>query len=115
LRYGGKRYRSLADFKGMKVGTLVDSTQYKMIKALPGPDVAIYQDYFSLLADVRVGPVDLGVVDPPSVLDQIKVKSISRAKLDPGYRAQELYGLAENRARIPGERGWALHAKWAIE
>ncbi|SMG61027.1 ABC transporter substrate-binding protein [Paraburkholderia susongensis] len=83
------RYRTLADFKGKKVGTLVDSIQYKMISALPGTDVSTYQDYFSLLADVRVGRIDLGVVDPPSVLYQIKAKSIPGVKLDSGYQAQK--------------------------
>ncbi|MDR5748323.1 transporter substrate-binding domain-containing protein [Caballeronia sp. LZ029] len=34
-----KHYGSLADFKGAKVGTLVDSVQYMMIEALPGTDV----------------------------------------------------------------------------
>lgn len=64
IRDGDKKhYGSLADFKGAKVGTLVDSVQYKMIEALPGTDVPTYQDYFSLLADVRVGRIDLGVVD----------------------------------------------------
>ncbi|HEY4297297.1 MAG TPA: ABC transporter substrate-binding protein [Paraburkholderia sp.] len=88
-----KRYRTLDDFKGAKVGTLVDSTQYKMIKALPGTDVSTYQDYFSLLADVRVGRIDLGVVDPPSVLYQIKAKSIPGVKLDPDYRAQKKWDV----------------------
>ncbi|AQH02980.1 amino acid ABC transporter substrate-binding protein [Burkholderia sp. KK1] len=90
IRDGDKKhYGSLADFKGAKVGTLVDSVQYKMIKALPGTDVSTYQDYFSLLADVRVGRIDLGVVDPPSVLYQIKAKSIPGVKLDADYRAQK--------------------------
>jgi polar amino acid transport system substrate-binding protein len=88
-----RRYRSLADLKGTKVGTLVDSTQYKMIKALPGTDVSTYQDYFSLLADVRVGRIDLGVVDPPSVLYQIKARSISGVKLDPDYQAQKQWAV----------------------
>jgi polar amino acid transport system substrate-binding protein len=88
-----RRYRSLADFKDMKVGTLVDSTQYKMIKALPGTDVSTYSDYFSLLADVRVGRIDLGVVDPPSVLYQIKAKSIPGVRLDPDYHAQKQWAV----------------------
>lgn len=89
-----KHYASLADFKGEKVGTLVDSVQYKMIKALPGTDVSTYQDYFSLLADVRVGRIDLGVVDPPSVLYQIKAKSIPGVKLDADYRPQKQWQVA---------------------
>jgi polar amino acid transport system substrate-binding protein len=88
-----KRYHTLTDFKGMKVGTLVDSIQYKMIKALPSTDVSTYQDYFSLLADVRVGRIDLGVVDPPSVLYQIEAKSIPGVKLDPDYQAQKKWDV----------------------
>jgi len=92
VRDGSNRhYHALDDFKGEKVGTLVDSVQYKMIKALPGTDVSTYQDYFSLLADVRVGRIDLGVVDPPSVLYQIKAKSIPGVGLDPDYRAQKVW------------------------
>lgn len=88
-----KPYHTLDDFKGAKVGTLVDSVQYKLIKALPGTDVSTYQDYFSLLADVRVGRIDLGVVDPPSVLYQIKAKSIPGVKLDTDYRAQKQWAV----------------------
>ncbi|WP_396333219.1 ABC transporter substrate-binding protein [Burkholderia anthina] len=95
IRDGQSRhYRTLADFKGTKVGTLVDSTQYKMIKALPDTQVMTYPDYFSLLADVRVGRIDLGVVDPPSVLYQIRLKSIPGVKLDPDYRPDKQWMVA---------------------
>jgi polar amino acid transport system substrate-binding protein len=81
-------YRTFGDLKGAKVGTLVDSVQYKMIKDLPGTEVSTYQDYFSLLADVRVGRIDLGVVDPPSVLYQIKSKGIPGVGIDAAYQPQ---------------------------
>lgn len=84
-----KHYRTLGDFKGAKVGTLVDSVQYRMIQALPGTEVLTYQDYFSLLADVRAGRIDLGVVDPPSVLYQIKLKSIPGVEIDQSYHPQK--------------------------
>jgi polar amino acid transport system substrate-binding protein len=131
IRDGGtKHYDSIADFKGAKVGTLVDSVQYKMIKALPGTDVSTYQDYFSLLADVRVGRIDLGVVDPPSVLYQIKAKSIPGVKLDTAYHAQKQWQVgactqknnaallaAVNDALAKMKQSGELHtilAKWGV-
>ncbi|SAL10478.1 ABC transporter substrate-binding protein [Caballeronia sordidicola] len=89
-----KHFGRLDDFKGEKVGTLVDSVQYKMIKDLPGTQVSTYPDYFSLLADIRAGRVDLGVVDPPSVLYQIKLKSIPGVKLDDAYHPQKSWFVA---------------------
>jgi polar amino acid transport system substrate-binding protein len=89
-----KRYRRLEDFKGAKVGTLVDSVQYRMIKDLPGTQVVTYQEYFPLLADIRAGRVDLGVVDPPSVQYQMKLKSISGVKFDDSYQPQKKYFVA---------------------
>jgi len=89
-----KHFSHLEDFKGEKVGTLVDSVQYKMIKDLPGTQVSTYPDYFSLLADIRAGRVDLGVVDPPSVLYQIKLKSIPGVKIDDAYQPQKRWFVA---------------------
>ena len=48
------------------------------------------------LADVRAGRVDLGIVDPPSIIYQIKTKNIPGVKLDTGYQPQRKWqvGLA---------------------
>lgn len=86
-----KHYRNFDDLKGAKVGTLVDSVQYKMIKDLPDTKVSTYQDYPSLLADVRTGRIDLGVVDPPSIIYQIKSKSIPGLSIDSAYKPQKIW------------------------
>src|SRR3546814_8703021 len=81
-------YRDFNDLKGHKVGTLVDSVQYRMLKAMPGTTVSTYQDYPSLLADVRAGRIELGLIDPPSIIYQIKSKSIPGLKIDNEYKPQ---------------------------
>jgi polar amino acid transport system substrate-binding protein len=55
---------------------------------MPGTKVSTYQDYSTLLADVRAGRIDLGIVDPPSIIYQIKTKNIPGVKLDTGYQPQ---------------------------
>ncbi|MEO6984930.1 MAG: ABC transporter substrate-binding protein [Paralcaligenes sp.] len=98
-----KHYRSFDDLKGAKVGTLVDSVQYKMIKDLPDTRVSTYQDYPSLLADVRAKRIDLGVVDPPSIMYQINSKSIPGLKLDDSYKPQKVWwvGAAVQKGNKP--------------
>ena len=81
-------YRSFRDLKGHKVGVLVDSVQYNMLKNMSGTSVTTYPDYPSLLADVRAGRIDAGLVDPPSIVYQIKSKSIPGLKLDADYKPE---------------------------
>jgi polar amino acid transport system substrate-binding protein len=83
-----KKYAKFEDMKGQRVGVLVDSVQFNMIKDMPGTKVSTYQDYSTLLADVRAGRIDLGIVDPPSIIYQIKTKNIPGVKLDTGYQPQ---------------------------
>jgi polar amino acid transport system substrate-binding protein len=72
--------------KGDTVGVLVNSVQYNMIKDTPGvKDVKIYPDYVHLMADIRAGRADVGVVDPPSVAYQMKANNISGLKPVTGY------------------------------
>lgn len=85
----GKSYARFEDMKGQRVGVLVDSVQFNMIKDMPGTKVSTYPDYVTLLADVRAGRIDLGVVDPPSIIYQIKSKGISGVKLDSAYQPQK--------------------------
>ncbi len=80
------RYTKLEDLKDRKVGTLTDSVQYKMVKSLPGTTVVTYADYVTLITDVRAGRVDLGIVDPPTVMYQIQRNSIPGVVLDHGYK-----------------------------
>jgi polar amino acid transport system substrate-binding protein len=86
-----QKYPNMDALKGKKVGTLVDSVQYKMIKDMPGTQVATYPDYPALLADVRVGRIDLGVVDPPSILYQIRTRNIPGVVIDDSYKAQKVF------------------------
>jgi len=83
-----RRYGKFEDMQGQKVGVLVDSVQFNMIKDMPGTKVSTYQDYSTLLADVRAGRIDLGIVDPPSIIYQIKTKNIPGVKLDTSYQPQ---------------------------
>lgn len=85
------RYESLSHLKGKRVATLVDSVQYRMINELPSVEIKTYPDYTTLLADVRAGRVDLGVVDPPSIIYQIQSKSISGTKLDETYKPEKTW------------------------
>ncbi|WP_420995285.1 ABC transporter substrate-binding protein [Cupriavidus sp. 30B13] len=91
-----KKYARFDDLKGAKVGALVDSVQFAMMKDLPGTQVSTYQDYPSLLTDVRVGRVDLGIVDPPSIAYQIRSKGIPGVHLDESYKPVKrwLVGMA---------------------
>lgn len=82
-------YGKFEDMKGQRVGVLVDSVQFNMIKEMPDTKVTTYQDYSTLLADVRAGRIDLGIVDPPSIIYQIKTKNIPGVKLDTGYQPQK--------------------------
>lgn len=84
-----KPYTRFDDMKGQRVGVLVDSVQFNMIKDLPGTKVSTYPDYVTLLSDVRAGRIDLGVVDPPSIIYQIKSKGISGVKIDTAYQPQK--------------------------
>jgi polar amino acid transport system substrate-binding protein len=84
-----KRYSRFEDMKGANVGVLVDSVQFNMVKDMAGTKVSTYPDYVTLLADVRAGRIDLGIVDPPSILYQIKSKNIPGVKLDTSYQPQK--------------------------
>ncbi|OZI31214.1 amino acid ABC transporter substrate-binding protein [Bordetella genomosp. 10] len=84
-----KPYTKFEDMQGKRVGVLVDSVQFNMIKDMPGTKVSTYPDYVTLIADVRAGRIDLGVVDPPSIIYQIKSKGISGVKLDTAYQPQK--------------------------
>lgn len=83
-----RRYAKFADLQGQRIGVLVDSVQFNMAKDMPDTKVSTYQDYATLLADVRAGRIDLGIVDPPSIIHQIKSKGIPGVKLDTGYQPQ---------------------------
>ncbi|KAG1529437.1 hypothetical protein G6F50_017998 [Rhizopus delemar] len=51
-----RKYAKFEDMQGQRVGVLVDSVQFNMIKDMPGTKVTTYQDYSTLLADVRADP-----------------------------------------------------------
>ncbi|OZI46810.1 ABC transporter substrate-binding protein [Bordetella genomosp. 5] len=80
-----RQYPRFQDMKGQRVGVLVDSVQFNMIKDMPDTKVTTYQDYATLLADVRAGRIDLGIVDPPSIIYQITTRKIPGVKLYNGY------------------------------
>ncbi|MDQ2137677.1 ABC transporter substrate-binding protein [Alcaligenaceae bacterium B3P038] len=91
-----KQIKNFDDLKGSKIGVLVDSVQFKMIKDMPDTKVSTYPDYVTVLSDVRAGRIELGIVDPPSVLYQIKSKNIPGVKMVEGYQPQRVWqvGLA---------------------
>ena len=86
-----KSYTRFEDLQGQRVGVLIDSVQFNLIKDMPDTKVSTYQDYSTLLADVRAGRIDLGVIDPPSIIYQIKTKNIPGVKLDTAYRPQKTW------------------------
>lgn len=79
-------YSNVETMKGAKIGTLADSVQYRFAKEIPGSKVSTYTDYPTLLADIRAGRIDLGIIDPPSIVYQIKSKGIPGIKLIPEYQ-----------------------------
>lgn len=82
-----KPYADLASMKGDTVGVLVNSVQYNMIKDTPGvKEVRTYPDYVHLMADIRAGRADVGVIDPPSIVYQMKTHNVSGLKLVPSYK-----------------------------
>lgn len=83
-----EHYADFEALKGHKVGTLVDSVQYRMLKDMPGTTVTTYQDYPTLLADVRARRIEMGLIDPPSITYQIQSRSIPGLKLDDQYKPQ---------------------------
>lgn len=87
-------YPDFDALKGKKIGTLTDSVQYKMAQALTGTTVTAYPDYISLIADVRAGRIDLGIVDPPSVAYQIQSHNISGVALDSSYHPTKDWQVA---------------------
>ncbi len=89
-----RKYSNLEDLKGERVGVLVDSVQFNMIKDMPGTKVSTYQDYPTLLADVRAGRIDLGVVDPPSIIYQIQSKNIPGVRIDTTYQPKTKWQVA---------------------
>lgn len=78
-------YPNLNSLKGARVGVLVDSVQYDMIKEI-GPDtLRTYKDYPTLLADMRAERIDVGVIDPPSIAYQMKTLGIEGMKFVEDY------------------------------
>jgi len=81
----------------------VDSVQFNMIKDMADTKVSTYQDYATLLADVRAGRIDLGVIDPPSIIYQIQSKNIPGVKIDTSYQPQKKWqiGMAVEKGNKP--------------
>ena len=68
---------------------------------MPDTKVSTYQDYSTLLADVRAGRIDLGIVDPPSIVYQIKTKNIPGVA---GYRLPAATQMAGRHGGAEGQR-----------
>ncbi|WP_119460045.1 ABC transporter substrate-binding protein [Rhodospirillaceae bacterium SYSU D60014] len=80
-------YANLESLGGQTVGTLIDSVQYEMIKNVPDVEgIRTYRDYISLIADIRAGRIDVGVIDPPSIAYQIKLHGIEGVRLAEDYK-----------------------------
>lgn len=125
-----QHYPDFESLKGHKIGTLVDSVQYRMLKDMPGTTVSTYQDYPTLLADVRARRIEIGLIDPPSITYQIQSKSIPGLKLDEQYKPQNDWKIggavekgnadllaAVNKALEQMKQNGELHAildKWGL-
>lgn len=91
-----KNYKNFQALQGSRVGVLVDSVQFNMIKDMPDTKVTTYKDYATLMTDLRAGRIDLGVVDPPSIVYQINTRKVPGVKLDDTYQPESKWrvGLA---------------------
>lgn len=91
-----KSYANLDALAGAKVGVLVDSVQFNMLKDMPNTRVTTYKDYATLMADLRAGRIDAGVIDPPSIAYQIRARGVPGVKLDNTYQPDNKWyvGLA---------------------
>jgi len=85
--HNNKSYPNLKALKGTRVGVLVDSVQYDMVKEVGPEALRTYKDYPTLLADMRAGRIDVGVIDPPSIAYQMKRLGIEGMKFVQGYDA----------------------------
>ena len=69
-----RRYGKFEDMRGQRVGVLVDSVQFNMIDM---PDTAgVHLSGLLHAAGRRARRPHLGIVDPPSIVYQIKTKNI---------------------------------------
>ena len=91
-----KTYTNLEALAGSRVGVLVDSVQFKMLKDMSGTKVTTYKDYATLMTDLRAGRIDAGVIDPPSIAYQIRARGVPGVKLDSAYTPKNKWhvGLA---------------------
>jgi polar amino acid transport system substrate-binding protein len=96
-------YTKIDDMKGAKIGTLADSVQFRMAKDIPDSKVSTYSDYPTLLADIRAGRIDLGIVDPPSIVYQVKSKGIPGIAMVPAYKPSNAWrvGMAVQKEQKP--------------
>jgi len=86
-----REYPDFASLQGQRVGVLTGSVQFDLTQELPSTEVSTYPNYAQLLSDLLAGRIDLGVVDPPSILLQIQSLNIPGVRLYPGYKPRQLW------------------------
>jgi polar amino acid transport system substrate-binding protein len=60
----GKKYQTVKDLEGHKLGTVEGYVWVKSIKAVPGAKLSAYPDGNGVFDDLRAGRLDVGFLDP---------------------------------------------------
>jgi len=99
INFKEKRFKSLADLKGVKVGTQKGSSGIQAVKKLANAPAELkeYDDYPKALLDLEAGRIDVVVVDNVTGRDFI-AKRPGKFKTVPGMISKEPFGIAFRKA-----------------
>ncbi|MEU0842714.1 transporter substrate-binding domain-containing protein [Streptomyces sp. NPDC005962] len=86
----GKRYKTIDDLKGLRLGTVEGYVWVKSIKAVPGAQLRAYPDANGVFDDLAAGRIDVGFLDPLIIIAAEKERSekIKTEYLTPPTAAQ---------------------------
>jgi polar amino acid transport system substrate-binding protein len=95
INFKEKRFKSLADLKGVKVGTQKGSSGIEAVKKLSSAPAELkeYEDYPKALLDLEAGRIDVVVIDNVTGRDFI-AKRPGKYKTVPGMISKEPFGIA---------------------
>jgi len=95
INFKEKRFKSMADLKGVKAGTQKGSSGLQAAKKLPNAPAELkeYDDYPKALLDLEAGRIDVVVVDNVTGRDFI-AKRPGKFKTVPGMISKEPFGIA---------------------
>jgi polar amino acid transport system substrate-binding protein len=95
VKFSDKRYKKLADLKGVKVGVQKGSSALKAVEKLPAKPVELkeYEDNPKALLDLEAARIDVVVIDNVTGRDFI-AKRPGQYKVLPGFISKEPFGVA---------------------